>query len=350
MISLRMNLWLKAFCALILATCSPLTAIACDCRGPATCERLHAHDATFVGDVLSGKVVHEGEVIGTYRVEQTGYLFRVRVVETFSGPSVGQEVFVKTGLGGGDCAYIFKVGHRYLIDAFVQENMLLTSICTLTGPATPDSIVLRELRANAAGKRVPDLEGTVAQDGPPLRWGEEKPLQGVRVSLQSADGRLSLQAVTDRDGVYILDDLPGGTYRVTVRGLPSDLTASGSNLEPYLTDEIGELRVPDHATASAACHLWISAGPSGNISGHISSSEKVLSNVSVSVYSLGKEGQKGELVRSSSPKPDGDFRLPYLPAGRYIVVFERGPKLKGPSIDVNLADGEQRDIGETKLK
>ena len=335
---------------MILATCSSPTAIACDCRGPAICERLHAHDATFVGDVLSGKVVHEGEVIGTHRVDQTGYLFRIRVVETFSGPSVGQEVFVKTGLGGGDCAYIFKVGHRYLIDAFAQESMLFTSICTLTGPATPDSIVLRELRTNAAGKRVPDLEGTVAQDGPPLRWGEEKPLQGVRISLQSADGRLSLQAMTESNGVYFLNDLPSGTYRVTVHGLPSNLTVSGSNLEPYLTDEIGQLSVPDHANASAACHPWISAGPSGKISGHISAPEKVLSDVSVSAYSLGKEGQKGELMRSSSPKLNGEFQLPYMPAGRYIVVFERGPKLKGPSIDVNLADGEQKNIGETKLK
>ena len=350
MISLRMNLCLKAICALFLASWFPLTAIACDCRGPATCERLHAHDATFVGDVLSGKVVHEGEVIGTYRVEQAGYLFRIRVVETFSGPSVGQEVFVKTGLGGGDCAYIFKVGHRYLIDAFAQEHMLFTSICTLTGLATPDSIVLRELRTNAAGKRVPDLEGTVAQQGPPLRWGEEKPLQGVRVSLQTADGRLSLQAVTDRDGVYFLDDLPSGTYRVTVHGLPSNLSVSGSNLEPYLTDEIGELKVPDHATESAACHLWISAESSGKISGHISASEKILSDLSVSAYLLGKKGQKGELVCSRTPEPNGEFRLPYLPAGRYIVVFEHGPKLKGPSIDVSLADGEQRDIGETKLK
>jgi len=277
-------------------------------------------------------------------------LFKVRVVETFSGPSVGQEVFVKTGLGGGDCAYIFDVGHQYLIDAYAHENMLFTGICTLTSPATSGSIVLRDLRTKAAGKRVPDLSGTVAQDGPPLSWGEEKPLQGVRVSLQSADGRLSLQAVTDRDGVYFLDSLPSGTYRVTVHGLPSNLIASGSNLEPYMTDEIGELRVPGHTTESAACHLWISAGPSGMISGHISAPEKVLSDVSVSAYSLGKEGQKNEPVCSRSPKPNGNFRLPYLPAGRYTVVFERGAKLKGASIDVNLADGEQKNLGETKLK
>jgi hypothetical protein len=327
-----------------------MTAIACSCRGAAICEGLHAHDATFVGEVLSRRVVHQGEVIGAYRVEQSGYLFRVHVLETFSGPSAGQEVFVKTGLGGGDCAFIFDVGHQYLIDASARENMLFTSICTLTSPATPDSIVLRELRANAAGKRVPDLAGTVAQDGPPLRWGEEKPLEGVRVFLQSADGRLSLQAVTDRYGVYFLDNLPSGTYRVTVRGLPSNLIGRGSNLEPSMTDEIGELSVPVHATASAACHLWISAGPSGNISGHISASEKLLSDVSVSAYSLGKEGQKDELVCSRIPKPNGDFRLPYLPSGRYVVVFEYGPKLRGPSVEVNLADGEQKNLGETILK
>ena len=124
----------------------------------------------------------------------------------------------------------------------------------------------------------------------------------------------------------------------------------GSNLEPYLSDEIGELRVPDHSIATAACHLWISTGPAGKISGHINATAKVLSHVSVSTYSLGKAEQKGELVCSRMPKPNGDFRLPYLPAGRYTVVFERGPKLKGPSINVNLADGEQKNLGEIILK
>jgi hypothetical protein len=323
--------------------------MACSCRGPATCEGVHAHDATFVGEVLSRKVVNPGEVIGAYKVEAAGYLFEVRVKETFSGPSVGKEVFVKTGLGGGDCAYIFDVGHLYLIDAFSDKSMLFTSICTLTSPATPANIWLRELRTIAAGKRVPDLEGTVVQDGPPLRSGTRLPLQGVQISLQSAGGRLS-QAVTDRDGVYFIDSLPGGIYDVTVHGLPSNLTTSGSNLKPYMTDEIGKLTVPSHITASAACRLWISAGPSGTISGHISAPQKVLSEVGVSAYALSTDGQKGRLVSSRGPTQDGKFRLPYLPAGRYLVLFDYDSKPKGPSLEVTLTDGEQKDVGETNLK
>lgn len=337
MVSCCTHLWRNAGCGIVVLVLASIEAIACSCHSPARCQPFQGRDATFVADVLSRNVV-----------PQSGNLFRVRVVERFSGPAVGQEVLVETGLGGGDCAYIFNVGHRHIIDAVSPQNRLFTDICSLTGPATPENIVLRELREDAIGKRIPDVSGTVVQDGPPLKWGEERPLQGVKVSLQRAN-QSPLQTLTDQHGIYFFDNVSSGTYPVIVDGLPPNLAVSGSDLKPSVTDEIGDLRVPQHPTGGAACHLSISAARSGTITGRIGASRKILSDMFVSAYPIGKDGHRGEALCSRSPKDTGAFRLPYLPPGRYLLKFERGSKLIGRPIQVTLADGEQRDVGEIKL-
>ena len=43
-------------------------------------------------------------------------LFEVRVIESFRGTAnAGDIVGVRTGFGGGDCGYTFKIGGKYLI-------------------------------------------------------------------------------------------------------------------------------------------------------------------------------------------------------------------------------------------
>ena len=347
-----MKPWTIAACILLLGVYSIATAHACSCRGPATCGAFHPNDAAFVGTILSRKPITPEISTGTSKFQWTGYTFRVRVTESFSGLKEGQEVSVRTGAGGGDCGYEFEIGRQYLIDASINHDkgVFGTSICTLTSLATPDNVALYELRLRAHGKPIPDVSGSIAQDGPPLKWGEEKPLLGIRVKLQRVGALSSLQAVTDNNGMYAFHHVPEGSYQVNVDGLPPNLAVSGSNLKPFFTSEIGELRVPDHPTTSAACHLWISAGPSGRINGRILASPKLLSDIEVSAYAIGKDGKRGELISARSPNEDGEFRLTYLPAGRYRVIFEHGPKLKGPSIDVTVADGEQKELGDVRLK
>jgi hypothetical protein len=330
---------------LILAS---IHAVACSCHQRAHCQSFQTSDAIFVADVLLRRVVQQGEEIGASRSPRAGNVFRVRVVERFSGPTVGQEVSIETGIGGGDCAYVFDVGRRYLIDAVSVNNILFTSLCSLTGPATPENVVLRELKQNALGKRTPDVSGVVTQNGPPLKWGDERALQGVRVSLQMP-GESALTTMTDKNGGYFFDKVPTGTYQVLVNDLPPNLAVSGSDLEPFFTSHIGELSVPEHPNGSSACHLSISAGPSGSISGRVSGSKKFLSELFVTAFPITENGQTGEALTSRSPEDTGAFKLSYLPPGRYVLKFERGSRVIGRPLQVGLTDGEQRQLGKITL-
>jgi len=131
---------------------------ACSCVQQTSCGAHRYHDADFVGEVLSRRVMPSDDKLGPY----SRVLFEVRVMESFRGTQkAGEIVGVRTGFGGGDCGYRFKVGAKYLIDASKRDNMFLTGICSLTAPMEDSEVELRTLRRIAAGERPPDLVGVL---------------------------------------------------------------------------------------------------------------------------------------------------------------------------------------------
>ncbi|MGI8469544.1 MAG: hypothetical protein ACR2N3_13935 [Pyrinomonadaceae bacterium] len=49
-----------------------------------------------------------------------------------------QELIIQTGLGNGDCGYIFEIGKKYLVYAYGDENDLQTNICQRTSLSVSD--------------------------------------------------------------------------------------------------------------------------------------------------------------------------------------------------------------------
>lgn len=83
---------------------------ACSCVQQTPCGAHRYHDADFVGEALSRRVMPSDDKLGPYRV-----LLEVRVIESFRGTAnAGDIVGVRTGFGGGDCGYTFKIGGKYL--------------------------------------------------------------------------------------------------------------------------------------------------------------------------------------------------------------------------------------------
>jgi hypothetical protein len=71
---------------------------------------------------------------------------RLKVEETFAGPKDGG-FMLYTGLGEGDCGVDFKVGERWLIDAYRDETgRWIAHQCSVTIPANKADVVLAKLR------------------------------------------------------------------------------------------------------------------------------------------------------------------------------------------------------------
>jgi len=72
---------------------------------------------------------------------------RLRIIEPFAGPKTG--VFtLYTGLGDGDCGVDFKIGERWLIDAYIDDaGRWIAHLCSVTIPVKNAAAVLSKLRS-----------------------------------------------------------------------------------------------------------------------------------------------------------------------------------------------------------
>lgn len=104
-------------------------------------------DVVFLGRVMSGRVA--GDNLPGAQLEYT-----FAVTESWKGLD-STNVRIRTGMGGGDCGYDFKLGRSYLVYAYngapgsgPYEGKLITNFCTRTAPtgsseARADVAILR---------------------------------------------------------------------------------------------------------------------------------------------------------------------------------------------------------------
>ncbi len=177
---------------------------ACSCTRQTTCGVHRYLDADFVGEVLSRRVMPSDDKLTFDRV-----LFQVRVLESFRGTEkVGEVVGIRTGFGGGDCGYRFKIGVKYLIDASRNGDGFITGICSLTAPIQDSEVELRSLRRLAVGQRMPDLVGVLMR-GTETDDGENvTPLSGVTVQAKRVAGGSAQTTATDAAGSFTFEELP----------------------------------------------------------------------------------------------------------------------------------------------
>ena len=99
---------------LVAAACAPRTE-ACSClpSGP-PCQNLFQSDAVFVGTVTGIRPMRTPE---TERLVLESRIVAFNVEKGIRGIN-GSAVDVRTGSGGGDCGFDFKIGERYVVYAY----------------------------------------------------------------------------------------------------------------------------------------------------------------------------------------------------------------------------------------
>lgn len=163
--------------------------------------------------VRKGATVFSGTVLSS-RPGPSGRVADFMVVESFVG-SIPKTVTVRTGFGGGDCGFDFKVGKTYLVYAgSSQDGGLGTGICSRTrevGEGKEDIEILRELKVGGITKKS-RLFGNANWLSKSGDYGvSSSPLADARIVANDSHGR-TVETRTDANGNYVFRGLRAGQY------------------------------------------------------------------------------------------------------------------------------------------
>jgi hypothetical protein len=291
-------------------------------------------DVVFVGEVLSRRDVSSGY----------GVVYQVRIIETFRGTGkAGEIVSLRTGFGGGDCGYHFKISARYLIDASKHDDTFHTDICHINAPVEETELELNALRSIAAGQRPPDFFGVLLHRVETEDGGSVEPLPGFPVTAKPSAGGSTQKTLTDASGSFTFARLPEGKYELMV-GLPSGWSVASPHFEgPFGEDRPLSIWIQSSDGKGSACHMVIVAQSLGSISGVVQPGASDPIDGWVIAHAVGPDDQPTNLVVTVTPGPDGKFSLGRMRAGRYSVAFtNRAGFVPGKRQIIELREGEDR--------
>lgn len=139
-------------------------SFACSCIGePSVKEQLKKSNYAFTGKVLSKKLINV-EVISKpgMVIQKAEYIFQV--YKSYKGKLVSDTLKIVTGIGKGDCGFLFMVGSEYVVYAVFKDRYyetgsnvqqyLYTNICTRTRLKNDSEI--KNLERLRKGKKPPN--------------------------------------------------------------------------------------------------------------------------------------------------------------------------------------------------
>ncbi|MEK6281002.1 MAG: hypothetical protein AABN95_11675 [Acidobacteriota bacterium] len=288
---------------------SAVDAQACTCMGQgAPCQAYGATAAVFVGTPIG--VTHTKSEPGadgrSYTWAQRVFTFSV--AESFRGVEGAKEVQVRTGQGGGDCGYNFRIGDAYLVYAYRdQSGQLYASICSRTRLVSSASEDLEYIRGIA--KRAPgaSLSGSVQQMRRNLETEETQklgPLTDIEIVVEGEG--LTLQVRTDKQGRYSLSNLPAGRYKV--RPVPP------AKLNTY--EMAQSVVLHDRGCAAADFYIY----DNGRISGQATDSEgQPVPRIMVDLIPVSQASSERPRSMFVSADDEGRFELKFVPPGSYLL-------------------------------
>jgi hypothetical protein len=197
------------------AACGIVLACSCAEHTP-TCQEYWQSSDVFSGIVTEISSASQGALSpGSVTSARHELSVRVAVDEKYRD-TIGSEVVVSTGLGGGDCGFPFERGEAYLVYAYLnpESQQLETSICTLTKRLADAQDDLSYIKGASAVGEGTELYGRVldytrSAAGTVIESGF---LAGANVKLEGPKG--SLKIASDENGRYSWRALPAGKYTI----------------------------------------------------------------------------------------------------------------------------------------
>ena len=324
-----------------LLTIGAAEAAACSCalsRTETSCRDLAAADAIFAGEVVSIDPVMR-DIKG--RPVAAAQRVTLRVLEAFDG-AVGTEVHVLTSPDGPSCGYPFDKGSRYLVYAYARpDGQLTTSRCSRTKHLANIGGELRFLRAPAS-RVTTRVTGQVRLREDNYGSGSLSPraLAGARFVLS---GERQYEAVSDRDGKFAIDVLPG-KYAVDL--IVADDFYVGAR--PRLPRQL------DLSDPRACPHVEAVAHHDGHVSGRLSTSDgRPAAGVALELV---RANDRRGVAFGGSTNERGEFDIGQVAPGKYALRLASDPRVWMPApaspdepTPLILGPAERRAVGDFVL-
>ena len=289
------------------------TANACSCGGGAApCESYGTATAVFAGTVISFREPERTKPVDPSEGDWAPRGYKFSVQQSYSGVA-GAEIEVFTGRGGGDCGYQFKIGERYLVYAFRDQEKLTTSICSSTklfSKATEDLAFLGTLSSARPGVTI---HGAVTRGD-----NTDEPLsQDILITVEGESQRKEIRP--DAEGRFSITGLPAGKYKATLH-LPDTLTTWRNE---------SELTVSDRGCAPVGWYIT----DNGRVNGRVLNAEgEPVAGILVGLIEPGGDPKENH-VKSVRTDEDGNFKLSGVTRGRYQITVNhtRFPDFNDPT-------------------
>jgi protocatechuate 3,4-dioxygenase beta subunit len=185
-------------------------------------------------------------------------------------------------------------------------------------------ILLLAFAATAAAVQTPGSNGSIAGTVKNVKSGEL--LDDVQITLNGRPGDKPIVAVSDRQGRFMIKDVPPGRY--LIRAQRDGYFAPGGSGQPV--NPLGRQIII--RSGQELTDIDFEMIPGGSISGRITGPDgKPIARLTVSAWMPGyRDGQSTLQIAATAETDDrGDYRLFWLEPGEYIVSAERRPTTTG---------------------
>jgi hypothetical protein len=172
---------------------------------------------------------------------------------------------------------------------------------------------------------------------------EEKPLPGLRISLQPATGGPALESFTNSLGSFTFPALASNTYDIRL-DLPANLSPAWSIYFRFISDvQLPPLEIKKPGGEFSVCYIEIHAETSGSISEIIQVPENKFADWPVEADSVDANKEPVDTLLQTDPDTKGAFHISHLPARRYAALFRKNRAFveSVPQI-IDLKDGEKK--------
>lgn len=169
------------------------------------------------------------------------------------------------------------------------------------------------------------VQGTVTSSG------DGSPISDATVKIFSSTGKPLYHSSTDTEGKYVIPNVPQGSYFITAAK------------QGYLTPVSSPISVSSNQPTFQNLTMAVDTDANLNtIYGKVNSGESTSSPIyqaTVDVFQL--SGSDRTLVDTTYTNSDGQYILPYLPSGEYIVVSFKADYLTQESSTLTLTASQK---------
>lgn len=285
---------------------------ACSCEFKSSVyQEFDEHPVVFVGKIIASEDKYIG---GFYYYEK---LYRFQVIKNYKG-AFDKEIIASVGENSSSCYFELSVGETYLIYAYTSGSNYMVSPCATTATIDSAKDQIYFIEEYLKGKPEPQIYGSVSIWENDLQTNERqiRYLDNVKIVVKSQER--SFQVLTDKNGIYSLNDLPEGKYEIKPE--LSKYKSFDPKFQEFEIDKNKDILMGTNFLGKgfyADFNFYWDNEIQGKV---IDGEEKPVNKAKMSLIPVSSSGSL--IINSISNNTDGKYRIIGKTPGQYILAVE----------------------------